>query len=171
MTFKTGANAQLGLPDFEPSVVDDTERVPVGTIAKGFDPDKGEAEFIYLPGVASVVRGDCVVYDLDPAGQAVVRTLSGTHLNAGRPVAFAMGAIVASKFGWFQISGVAIASVLAAFAKGNKVFLTATAGNLDDAAVAGCQIIGAVASSAVDTPETGKAYLTINRPSVQTQIT
>ena len=171
MPWKTGANSQLGVPDINPAVIDDTARCPVGTIIKAYDDTQGEGEFIYLPGVASLAKGDCVVYDLNPGAQAVVRTLSGTHLNTGRPVAFAMDAIVAGKYGWFQIGGVTIASVLAAFAAGNKVFLTTTAGNVDDAAVNGCQILGAMSSSAIATPLAGKAYLTINRPVLQSQIT
>ena len=169
MAWKSGPNAPLGY--LVPGNVDTTEIVPVGTIAKFFDDTQGEGTFIYLPGVASVANGDCVVYNLTPAGEATVRTLSGTHLNKGRPVAFATAAIVASTFGWFQIAGVAVASVLASFASGATVFLTTTAGNVDDAAVNGCQVLNCVSSSAIDTPLTGKAYLTINHPFIQGQTT
>ena len=169
MAWKSGVNGPLGFP--VPGTIDDTAKVPVGTIAKFNDPTLGEGEFIYLPGVASVAFGDCVVYDLVPGAQAIVRTLSGTHLNFGRACAFATAAIVAGKFGWFQIGGVAVASVLAGFAAGAKVFLTTTAGNVDDAAVAGCQVLGAVSSSAIGTPVANKAYITLSRPFVQGQIT
>lgn len=171
MTFKTSFNAPLGVPAWSPTTVDDTAKYPVGTILKGYDDTQGEGEFIYLPGVASTVAGDCVVYDLMTAAQATVRTLSGTHLNSGRPVAFAMGATVASTYGWYQIGGLVVASVLASFAAGAKCFLTATAGNIDDAAIAGCQVLNCISSSAIATPSAGKAYLTINRPFVQGQIT
>lgn len=169
MVFKTGANSQLGVPNFQPTIADTTPMCPVGTIVKGYDDVQGDGEFIYLPGVASLAYGDAIVYDLAPGAQAVVRTLSGTHLNTGRPVAFAMAAILAGQYGWFQISGVAVASVLAAFAANLPIFLTTTAGNIDDAAVAGCQILGARSSSAIATPLAGKAYVTCNRPHIQGQ--
>lgn len=170
-SWKISYNSGLGMAQIDPTVVDDTAKVPVGTRIKGYHDTLGEGEFIYLPGVASIVLGDCIVYDLKPAAQAVVRALSGTHLNTGRPVAFAMGAIVAAKYGWFQIHGVAVASVLAAFAAAQKLYLTATAGNLDDTTIAGCQLIGAYSSGAIDTPAVGKAYVTIAYPCIQTQIT
>jgi hypothetical protein len=171
MTFKIASNGALGVPDIDPSVIDDTARVQVGTICKGYDDVRGEGMFIYLPGVASCALGDCVVYDLTVGAPAIVRTLSGTHLVTGRPVAFAMNAIVAGKYGWFQIFGIAVGSVLAGFAAASKVFLTATAGNVDDAAIAGCQLMGAYGISAIATPLAGKAYLQISYPSIQTQIT
>ena len=171
MPFVTSYNAGLGAPQIAPATVDDRAMYPIGTIIKGYDATQGEAEFIYLPGVAAVVLGDVVVYDLLPGAATIVRALSGTHLNSGRPVAVAMGAVVALKFGWFQISGVAVVSVLAGFVAGTKVWLSATAGNVANAAIAGCQLIGAIGSSAIGTPAANKAYVTICRPSVQTQIT
>jgi hypothetical protein len=167
--WKSGANSPLGLS--VPGTIDDAATCAIGTIAKFFDATQGEGTFIYLPGVASVVEGDAVVYDLSPGAQAIVRTLSGTHLNTGRPIAFATAAIVAGKFGWFQIEGVAVASVLAGFAANTTVFLTTTAGNIDDAAVNGCQILGARGSSAIGTPAASKAYVTLSRPHLQGQIT
>jgi hypothetical protein len=170
MPWKTGPNAALGISAIT-AVPDDVIQTPIGTIAKFYDDLLGEGEFIYLPGAASVALGDCVVYDLNPAAVTVARTVAATHVTSGRPVAFATAPIVAGKFGWYQISGVAIASVAAGFAAGNRVFLTSTAGTVDDAVVAGVQLLGAVSSSAIATPLAGKAYLTISRPTLQSQIT
>jgi hypothetical protein len=170
MTFKTASNTALGITAFVLAAVDVTPKVPVGTIAKAFDDTLGEAEFIYLPGAANVAAGDTVVYDLLPAGQTVTRVTSGANANSGQPVAVALVAIGAGSYGWYQISGVAIVNVTAASAAG-KAMLTATAGSLNSAAVAGAQIIGARLSSAIGTPAAGQAYATLNRPSVQTQIT
>lgn len=168
--FRTAANAALGLPDFNPAVVDDTAKIKVGTIAKAFDETQGEGEFIYLPGVASCAEGDFVVYDLVPGSQAIARAVAATHAGKGRPVAVAMAAVVAGKYGWFQISGVAVGNVAASFAAGSMVFLTSTAGTVDDAAVNGAQVLGAHGSSAIGTPDSGQAYITLNRPFVQGQI-
>jgi hypothetical protein len=170
MTFKTGANAALGVAAFILAAVDVTPKVPVGTIAKAYDDTLGEAEFIYLPGVANTAAGDGIVYDLLPGGQAITRSLAATHVNSGQPFAVALVAVPAGSYGWFQISGVAIVNVTAASAAG-KAFLTATAGNLNSAAVAGVQVLGARLSSAIGTPAANQAYLTLNRPFVQGQIT
>lgn len=170
MTFKTATNAAIGLPTFDINSVDVVAKVPVGTIARAYDDTLGDAEFIYLPGVAGLTAGDMVAYDLLPAGQAVVRSLAATHVNTGQPCAVALVAIPALSFGWYQISGVAIVNVTAASAAG-KAFLTATAGQLNSAAVAGVQVLGARLSSAINVPSANKSYLTLNRPFVQGQIT
>ncbi|TXH44519.1 MAG: hypothetical protein E6Q97_32450 [Desulfurellales bacterium] len=168
MAWRSGANSPLGIS--VPGTIDTSPSVAVGTVSKFYDPVQGEGTFIYLPGVASVADGDAVVYDLNPGAQAIVRAASGTHANSGRPVAFAVGALVASTYGWYQIEGVAIASVLAGFAAGN-LFLSATAGSVDDGAINGAQILGARGSSAIGTPAANKAYVTISRPHIQGQIT
>jgi hypothetical protein len=170
MTFKTATNAAIGLPTFDINSVDVVAKVPVGTIARAYDDTQGDAEFIYLPGAAGIVAGDLAVYDLLPAGQTTVRSLAATHVNTGQPCAVAIAAVGAGQFGWFQISGVAIVNVTAASAAG-KAFLTATASQLNSAAVAGVQVCGARLSSAINVPSANKSYLTLNRPFIQGQIT
>lgn len=168
-SWKSGANSALGQPS--PGQVDDTARVAVGTRAKFFDETQGEGEFIYLPGVAATAVDDCVEYDLMPGAQTTIRHSNATAPNSGRPVAFASAAILAGKFGWYQIYGVVIANVAAGFVAASKIFGTGTAGTLDDGADAGDQILNAVGSSAIATPAAGKAYLTVAYPFVQGQIT
>jgi len=171
MTFRTSPNSALGVPTFDINSVDTVAKVPVGTIAKATDDSGlGDGTFIYLPGVASLAAGDAVVYDLLPSGASVTRTLSGTHLNTGQPVAIALVAIPALSYGWYQIGGVAVVNVAAGAAAG-RAMLTTTAGNLKDTAIAGCQVLGARLSSAIGTPSAGKAYCTLNHPHVQGQIT
>lgn len=168
MAWKSGVNAALGYP--VPGNVDDVAKAPVGSIAKFYDDVQGEGEFIYLPGVAATVAGDCVEYDLAPGAQVTVRHSNATASNSGRPVAFAMAAVIATKFGWYQIGGVVIANVAVGCAPGS-VFGTATAGVLDDGADAGDQILNARFSTNIATPAAGQAYATVNRPFVQGQIT
>lgn len=170
MTFKTSYNAGLGQPAINLAGVDTVARVAIGTVLKGFDDLLGEAEFIYLPGVASTVAGDCVIYDLAPAGPTTARTLSGTHLNTGAPVAWASAAILAGQYGWYQISGLIVATGIAGGIIG-RCFLTTTAGAVDDTAIAGAQVLGAKLSSAIGTPAAGQVYVTAQRPFIQGQIT
>ncbi len=111
-----------------------------------------------------------MVYDLLPSGPTTARAVETTFANSGRPVAVAMAATVAGMFGWYQISGIAAVNATAASAAG-AMNLTATAGSVNSAANAGDQVVGARLSSAVGTPAAGKAYATLNRPCMQTQIT
>ena len=138
--------------------VDTVARVPVGTIVRASDPTYGAGEFIYLSGVASTAVGTWVTYNLDDG--------STTRLaaNAIGPVAIAMGATVASTWGWYQIQGKAVGLALTAFADNANVYATATAGSVDDAVVAGDRVKGAVGASAVGTPSAGLAEFEIARP-------
>lgn len=103
----------------------------------------GDAEFIYLKGVASTVEGDAVVYD--SAG-----VTARAAARAEGPVAVAMSACVASNFGWYQVRGLAKVKC-ATVAADTQAYLTATAGTIDDAHVAGDGILGMRISSADDT--------------------
>lgn len=169
MAFKTSTNSALGVPAIALYGVDSIARLPIGTIARGVDDVLGEAEFMYLPGSAGVIAGDVVVVDLSPGAASVGRAQAGTHNNLGMPLAVAVAATPAGSFGWFQISGCAIANVTAGTAAG-RMFLTDTAGSVTSGATAGAQVISGRISSAVGTPAAGQSYVTINRPCVQTQI-
>lgn len=76
----------------------------LGTIVRATDPVYGEGEFIYLLGVASTVVGSVVTYDA-ATYQTVLSAVGG---NIPRPIAVAMSANVASQYGWYQVSGVAV---------------------------------------------------------------
>lgn len=170
MPFKTSYNSALGVPTINLAGVSTVALLAVGTVVKGFDDVQGEGEFMYLPGVASLAEGDFVAVDLNPGGPAVVRSLAATHANSGQVIACAMAAIPAASYGFYQISGVAIGNVIAATAAG-RGFVSATAGQLTSVAAAGAQMLGGRISTAVGTPAAGKAYVTMNRPFVQGQIT
>lgn len=86
------------------TTTDTTQRHALGTTVKGVDPTYGEAEFIYLLGVASTAVGSVVTYDLTSYQTA----LAAVGTNLPRPVAIAMSANVASQYGWYQISGIAV---------------------------------------------------------------
>lgn len=124
--------------DQDTSINSTTSLAPLGT--RAFDTSGNE--YIYLKGVASTVATDWVTFD-----EAHV-TLRATANAVGR-VAIAMAATVASEFGWYQIYGSASGNALSGFANNGNVFLTGTAGSVDDADVAGDAIVGAVGRSAV----------------------
>ena len=120
--------------------VDTTQKHVLGS--RAFDPAGNE--YIYMQGVAAVAAGSWVTFD-----EAHVTALAVADAQ-GR-VAVAMAAIDATTdFGWFQIYGKnTIALALAAFADNGFIYLTATAGSVDDLVVAADKVVGAFGRSAV----------------------
>lgn len=113
---------------------------PVGS--RAYD-DEGN-EYIFLKGLATTVLGFWVTYD-----EAGVTTLLAA--NAKGPVAVAMAAIVADKYGWYGIFG-KIPSMLAANCADNALIGRETAdGYAGDARVAGDEIYGAITRGASTT--------------------
>lgn len=104
---------------------------------------RGEGEFIYLSGCAGTAAGQVVL----------ITDAYGTSLIAARDkgsVAIATAATVANTYGWYQIQGQAMAICAAAVAANAPLYIAA--GNvIDDAAVAGDQIIGMRSVTAQDT--------------------
>jgi hypothetical protein len=168
MAWKPTANSPLGLS--VPGNVDAAATVTVGTVAKFVDDTQGEGTFIYLPGVANVVAGDAMEYDLTPGAVATIRHSNATASNSGRQIAIASAAIIATTFGWFQIEGVAIVNTIGGTVAGVAMG-HATTGSLANTADAGDQILNARILTAVGTPAAGKSYVQITRPFVQGQIT
>lgn len=136
-----------------------TKLVPLGTRIKAVDSTYGEGEFIYLAGVASTAIGDLVIFD-QYAG-TTTRAVAGSR----GPAAVAMSANVASSYGWYQIAGAAVVKAGTVAANGN-VYLTATAGTIDDATVSGDKVDGARLKTADGTPSAGYAIVQISRPSL-----
>lgn len=139
--------------DSDTTTVDDSARHPLGTRAF----DTAGNEYIYLKGVASTAAGSWVTFD-----EAHLTTLAVADA-IGR-VAIAMAATVADKYGWYQIYGKnTVAKVLTGFADNGAIYLTATAGSVDDADVAGDAVIGAWGRSAI---ASGVATVELNYPMV-----
>ncbi|MGH8676447.1 MAG: hypothetical protein ACREVG_19330, partial [Burkholderiales bacterium] len=107
--------------------VDDSARFRTGQEACGFDDvSQKYGTFIYLPGVASTVVGTMVDYDLN----AGTTTLSPATAGVGQ-VAVALAATVATKFGWYQVEGIAAVRAPNAMVVGADVFsLAATPGSV-----------------------------------------
>lgn len=144
-----------------------------GEIIRGYDPIYGAGEFIFLKGVASLAVGDWVTYN---ALTGATTRWAGTA-NTGMPLAVAISTPSSSQWGWFQVSGNAVATCSGTVAAGDAAFYSATAA-VKTAAVAGKQVLNCVAALANGgTPSGGSALAstlavyTINRPFVQGQIT
>jgi acyl CoA:acetate/3-ketoacid CoA transferase alpha subunit len=138
-----------------------TKKHPLGTIVQAHDATTYETgEFIYLKGIGSTVVGSWVTYNVTPGTTALIAP------SAIGPVAIAMSANVASQYGWYQISGHAIAKA-ADVADSGKVYIDTTAGFCDDAAVVGDRVNNAKWTGADDT--SGYATVYISRPFVTDQ--
>ncbi len=123
--------------DSDTAQIDGTKRTQLGT--RAFDSDGNE--YIYLQGVASTAAGDWVSFD-----EAHVTTrLAG---NAVGRVAIAMGATVASSYGWYQIYGKNTIAATDTVVADVQLYIDGTAGRADDADVAGDAIVGAFSRSA-----------------------
>jgi hypothetical protein len=139
---------------------DTVQNHPLGTIVTAVDSTLGGGEFIYLKGVGSTVVGSIVNYDDG------YQTALDTVATAGpsRPLAVAMSANVAAQYGWYQISGLAVATKAdtVSFADGAGL---GSASGLAVAVATGSVIQGAV----VRTVASAKTNVTtvaiaINRP-------
>lgn len=145
-----------------------TQKLPLGTIIKAVDPTYGEAEFIYLLGVASTSIGSMVTYN----ALTWLTALAPIGAFKPQPIAVAMSANVASQYGWYQISGMAVCK------KQCTVSLAAgaTVGILSAGLIAGTgsgkEIQGALVA-VVASAAAGRTSVTvvINRPHMQGRIT
>lgn len=155
MTFSIRSSGMIGAqPIASTSTV---KNHALGTIVNAVDPTYGEGEFIYLVGVADTVVGSAVTYRYDDG--ATILTVA----DAAGPVGFAMSINVASQYGWYQISGKAVAKAGTVSDNGD-VYISGTAGILDDAVVDGDMVHNAKFASANGTPSTGLAEIEISRP-------
>lgn len=159
----------IGLPPM--TDVSTTQKVPLGLIVKIVDntlaaPTSGEALYFKASG-ASIVAGSMVDYDSQLATGVLSPATGGTG-----PVGVAFATVPSGSFGWLQISGKAAVKAPNAMVVGAEIFsLAATPGSVDDAAVAGEQILNARASTTTGTPSAGLAFIEIDRPFHQGQIT
>jgi hypothetical protein len=139
--------------------VDTVPQFPLGQTVEAKSKTLNTGEFIYLKGVTSCVEGSFVTYSAKDFTAVLLAA------NAIGSVGIACAAVdAATKYGWFQIRGKAVGKVAASYADNALVYATATAGVADDAVVAGDRVKQANSVSAIDTPVTGFAYISIQYP-------
>ena len=140
---------------------------PLGKIVTAVDPTYGEGEFIYLLGVASTVVGSPVTFD----ATTYQTTLAAVGSNLPRRLAFAMSANVASQYGWYQISGMAVASKSASICCVAGAAVAVKTTGLISKTGSGKEISGALVA-ATASAATGRTTVTlsIDRPHLQGRI-
>jgi hypothetical protein len=143
-----------------------TAQHPLGTVVKAVDRGdnaNGEGEFMYVKGVSNGAVGCWAVINYDDYSTTL------TLANAIGPLGIMMSVLssATTTFGWVQIRGKAVGNALVSFLDNADVYLTGTAGSVDDTDVAGDFVSGAKGASAVDGPATGKAEFEIMYPFVR----
>jgi hypothetical protein len=119
-----------------------TQNHKFGTIVRAVDVGStayGEGDFVYVKGVASGALNLWAGYRAK-AGLTTLAVADGNY-----SVGVMLSTLDATtKFGWLQIKGRCIGKCLTAFGDNGVVYLTATAGSIDDASVIGDVVHGAV---------------------------
>lgn len=122
--------------------VETTQKHPFGTIVTAKDVGTtayGEGEFIYVKGVASGALRAWAGYR-SKSGLTTLAVADGNY-----SIGVMMSALDATTdFGWLQIKGRCVAKCLTGFADNGVVYLTSTAGSVDDASVIGDVVHGAI---------------------------
>lgn len=143
----------------------------LGTIITARDPVYGGGEFIYLLGVASTAVGSVVTWGGVATGTPKYLTaLAPATAHLAEPLAVAMSANVASQYGWYQITGMAVAATNGTLAAGPAAIYLAGSGQVTSTQANGEQVVNAINVSATGTPANGFAIIEINRPFAQGQI-
>jgi hypothetical protein len=138
------------------STVDSTPTANLGDVYV----DENGKEFIYALGIANTAVGSVVALGLETTKNTpITALLDATNAAYGVPVAVAMSASIADKYGWYQIYGAAEASCLISDAADAIQYTSATAGSIDDDSTSQTAIHGI---RLVDTePGTATALLTV----------
>jgi len=163
MAYTVAENTLLGQAIGDRST---TQKQTLGQIVKAKDPTYGVGEFIYLIGCASTTVGAVVRYDVGTTDE-YQSALATTAVTESFPLAVAMSASVASEYGWYQISGNAIASKLLAASMVVSSTILIAAGEVDVSVTSNVVqgAMTAVVSSANSSASNLTVQLVINRPS------
>ena len=101
--------------------------------------DAANNEYIYLKGVASTAVGSWVNFDTAADGTTALVDTAVAGTQVGR-LAVAKAAVVADKWGWYQVYGNGSALALTGSTDTKNLFATSTAGSLDDSG-AGAEVL------------------------------
>src|SRR6185295_1540025 len=116
---------------------DSTARVPLGTIV--FTDAGGIAEYIYALSELSQYAF-CIVLDGGTAN--MMTTTNADYAGSSRKVACPQASIASAYYGWGMRQGTFIGRFSDDCADNVPLFTTATAGEVDDATISNCHILG-----------------------------
>lgn len=106
------------------------------------DPDEGRKEYMYVEGTtAACVVGDVCIVLTDFSILKASATNAAPGTGQGALVGGAAAAIPIDGFGWVQVYGKGPVNTAASAAAYTALYVTATAGRVDDAATTGLEVI------------------------------
>jgi hypothetical protein len=143
-----------------------TETPPFRPGQRGKDDDGNEYLFVQADSGGVTQYYAAVVEDASFTADMVDTTNSAPGVSAGMPVVIPQVAIAASGYGWGLICGVGSVRVAASAAKGTTLNSTATAGQLDDDATAGAEVINGVSLLAANGGAAGAVSAFVTYPYV-----
>jgi hypothetical protein len=156
-----------------PGVIYDVKLNDIGAINRFRDPIYGEADFVFLPGVASTAVGSVMEYTTSAgaASPTGTTTLWAGAVNSGKPLCIATVAnVLTTNWAWYQISGNAQVAISGAVAAGDRAFWQAN-GVVSSTLIASKQANGMIATSANGVPSAGFASYQMHYPVAQGQVT
>lgn len=158
MAYPTGIEWRQTSPTMGAQPITQTESTPkhnLGQRVRAFDFTFGEAEFIYLAGVASTAQGDVVTFD--ERNGTTTRALEGVR----GPVAVAMAATTASLYGWYAVTGSVPVNTGSNAPSVGPVYLSRTAGEVTGVPFEGEKVDG---MAAVRVPSGGFTTCRLTNP-------
>lgn len=133
---------QLGI---DPTRVSTTPEFKIGSVVSTND-STGTKSYIYVQANGAITGTgyvcDIDVSTFDAAMSTTTTTAPGT--GAGKPVGIARTAFADNEYGWLQVYGTGVIRVSASAAAYTNLNSTATAGQIDDDATAGAEVIDGV---------------------------
>jgi hypothetical protein len=153
----------------DPTEADSTAQFAVGQRGSNIGSDGVYREYLYVLVGAGGFTGDGYVVDIDGSTFSAVQstvTTTAAGAGAGKPVGVARSAATAAQFAWVQIYGPGVVRVAASCAAYTLINSTATAGQLDDDATTGAEIIDGIVLDVANGGAAGTVAAFIQYPKV-----
>lgn len=140
----------------DPTANDETPKFSLGQLGAQVT-SAGTKVFMYCQADASGITGDgyvCVIDGSSFSADMIDTTNSAPDAGQGKPVGVARAAVTASYYCWLQVYGPGVVRVAASANDYDELNSTATAGQLDDDATAGAEVVDGIV---LDTANGGAA--------------
>lgn len=142
---------------------------PMGDTGSTAGSAVGPKIYMYVQADAGGITGDGYVVVVNPAtfvADMIDTTNSAPGAGAGFHVGVGRAAVAASGYGWVQVYGPGVVRVAASAALGTLLNSTGTAGQIDDDATAGAEIVDGIVLTTANGGSAGTAAGVMNWPKV-----
>lgn len=156
---------QIGI---DPTRVSTSPEFVIGTVVFNSDNANGTKGYVYVQ-ANGAITGTGYVCDIDSSsGDAAMSTTTTTApaAGAGKQVGVARTAFADNEYGWLQVYGQGVVRVAASAAAYTLLNSTATAGQIDDDATAGAEVIDGIVLDVANGGAAGTVAGFLNWPKV-----